>query len=889
MISFRCRKHRQPAQQLWQVAKDGKGRAGRPLTGNFKDGLATGGWIKEKRALEPGLYCQHCLSDGDDSPLPDYDEQDLVDAGLNDTPHVGQGADDFQLDTAWKKLSGTLSDLVVATRDREPSPAKFDTRLRTDSRLHPDLQSALYDRVLHGGDLWSHQAAAIDAGLGGNDVVIETATASGKSLCYWVPVLNELLQDQSATALYIAPLNALVEDQLQAVERFSSDPPASNFKPGSYTHYARNVRIGSRPMLVARYDGTLKDNETRRIIRQNKPRIVVTNPEMLHRSMIPHHGKAWTYLISNLKYLVLDEMHVYKGMFGANFANILRRLFRLAAHYGHEPQIIGCSASIGNPKALFQALTGRDKPKVITASESGAPLYKQRRVILDTAKADEVLPTIAKGIMVETVGDLKARTIAFMRSISEVDQVYRYVNGELGRSVKGISKTTVREYKREIPPNEKAKVTVDLRSGATLGVISTTALQLGIDIGDLAVCMVCKFPGSKAAFFQQAGRVGRRGESLVLFLADESPLDQHFVRRPEELLDAPSEVVYLNPDHRQTVLDHLWCAAEELPFDLKRDSKFWGKDLEKLLKELVAAEKKEGRDVLVVTGKVGERAKEVNVRSLGFECVVRDESGKEVSRPDVLRAMRRFHKYGRFQIQDQVFEVMRLSINWQEQEAEATARRLDKLDYTTSSVVKTECVICGTEESNTGKGDVKVERGPVRFNEQVDGYYMIPTGGSEKPKYQPLGVAAPPRRELDTQGLWFTAPSGWLNEILESDRNPSVTTVSRSLQIAAGLMCSTDPEDVGVHVEDDPPGLAFRVFLADNAAGGNGLTQEVYHQTQKLIDGALRILEECPHCKKNKDSRGCHSCVTTAWGADEDVCRNGGIVLLKKLKKTLHP
>jgi hypothetical protein len=182
---------------------------------------------------------------------------------------------------------------------------------------------------------------------------------------------------------------------------------------------------------------------------------------------------------------------------------------------------------------------------------------------------------------------------------------------------------------------------------------------------------------------------------------------------------------------------------------------------------------------------------------------------------------------------------------------------------------------------------VKLERGPVRFIEQVDGYYKIPAGGSEKPKYQPLGVAAPPRRELDTHGLWLSAPQGWLADLPSDDRMPSVKTVSESLRIAAGLMCSTDPDDVGCHVEDSPAGMAFRVFLADNAAGGNGLTHEVYDKALSLIDGALRILEECPHCKKNPASRGCHCCVTTAWGSDEDVCRTGGITILKKLKKAL--
>lgn len=872
MISFRCRKHRQSVQRLWQIAPVGKSsRAARPLEGAHLTGLSPGAWVKENRKLAPGLYCQHCMDSGDVSPLPDYDEQDLREVGLLDTPHIGQTASDFDLDAAWKKLSKPLSKMVVATRDRAAAPARFDTRLRSDTRLQPDLRTILYDHVLRGGDLWSHQAAAIDSAFSGKDVAVETATASGKSLCYWVPVLNELLREPNATAIYVAPLNALVEDQLQAVERFGSDTP-THATPGSYDHATRTIRLGSRSLLAGRYDGTLTDDVKKRI-RTNRPRIVVTNPEMLHRSILPQHGKSWNYLVSNLRYLVLDEMHVYKGMFGANFANVLRRLFRLAAYYGREPQVIGCSASIGNPEALFTALTGRNKPVLIQASASGAPLYRQRRIVLDIAKAEEALPTVAKTIMVKAVGDLKARTIAFMRSISEVDQVYRYVTGDLGRSVKGISKATVREYKREIPPAQKARVTADLRSGATLGVVSSTALQLGIDIGDLAVCVVCKFPESKAGFFQQAGRVGRRGDSLVFFLADESPLDQHFVRRPEELLDAPAEVVYLNPDHQDTVLDHLECAAEELSLDAKRDARFWPGDFKALVTAMVKRGNQQGRDVLVMNPKPGERAREVHIRSLGFECVVSDEARKEVSRPDVLRAMRRFHKYARFQVQDDVFEVTRLSVNWQDQQAEATARRLDKLDYTTASVMKTDCAICGTEESRTGKGGVKLERGPVRFTEQVDGYYKIPAGGAEKPTYQPLGVASPPRREFETHGLWTSAPAGWLNDLSEGDRLPSVQTAIESLRIAAGLMCSTDPDDVGVHVDDDPKGLAFRVFLADNAAGGHGLTQEVYARAAALLDGALRILEECPHCSKNPASRGCHCCVTTAWGSDEDVCR----------------
>ncbi len=887
-IHFRCRTHRQPFQRLWQVSRDEDQIAGRPIEGSHQEGTLTpGGWVRENRPLDPGLYCQICLASGVNAPLADYDAQDLAESGLADAPHVGLVADGFDADAAWGRLTAQFGGLAVASRERRAEPARFDDRLRTDRRLAASLSTALHDRVLGGGSCWAHQAEAIDAALGGADVVVETATASGKSLCYWVPVLNGMLSTPKATALYLAPLNALVEDQLQAVEKFGSDPAVRGVPNGSLAQYVRSLNFGGVRVNVARYDGTIRDNDLRKQIRSLNPQVVITNPDMLHYGMLPHHAGAWSHLFANLRYVVLDEMHVYKGMFGSNFANVLRRVLRLADHYGQRPQLIACSASIGNPKELFRSLTGRASPTLIPATASGAPVHRQRRIVLDLGRADGAMATVAKDLMLACVAEEHARTIAFMRSIPEVDQVYRYVTGELKRIKKDVGPNTVREYKREIPPNEKARVTADLRSGATLGVISTTALQLGIDIGDLSVCIVSKFPGSKAAFFQQAGRVGRRGESLVLFLADESPLDQHFVRRPPELLDAPSEVVFLNPDHHETVLNHLWCADEELRLDPKREVRFWGEGVLPLIEELASGRKEDGRDVLLVAKK-GERARDVNIRSLGFECVVRDEAGEEVARPDVLRAVQRFHKYARFQIQDQAFEVTRLSINWNEKAAEATARRIDRLDYTTASVVTTECSAQGIENELRLAGDATLARGPVRFNVHVDGYYRIPTGGNEEPRYQHLGPAAPPERELDTQGLWFGAPVGWLDEIVAEDRQPSVTTACQSLRIAAALLCSTDPDDIGTYVEDDPQGCSFRFFLADNAAGGNGLTQQAFLQAKSLLDGALRILEECPHCQTDPTSRGCPKCVTTPWGRDADVCRSGGVTVLRRLRSELE-
>lgn len=882
MIQFRCRKHRDSVQRLWQVAPATEGtHAARPIEGLFKSGLQPGGWVAEARGLCPGLYCQTCIDEGNAEPLPDYDAQDLADAGLTDVPHIGLTAADFELAKVWDGLKDHFNACIVAEEERAPSPAQMDSRFRTDARLHAAVRQAIL-RKLNGNDLYTHQGAAIDAALNGDDVVIETATASGKSLCYWIPVANSLLQYPDATALYLSPLNALAEDQLDAFDSLGT-APTDHFQPGTYPQYARDIKLGGQSLLVARYEGTIKDDDLRRLIRKSQPRVLITNPDMLHYGILPHHQKVWPRFFSNLRFIVIDELHVYRGMFGANFANILRRVLRLAQHYGMRPQIIACSASIGNPRELFTAVTGRTNPVVIPASSSGAPVRRQKRVILDLAKTTDAMSTVVKDLMLESIGSHRARTISFMRSISEVDQVYRYVSGELGRTIKGISKVTVCEYKREIPIDQKSRVTADLKSGATLGVISTTALQLGIDIGDLSVAVIAKFPGSKAAFFQQAGRVGRSGDSIVFFLADRSPLDQWFAQRPAELLRSTAEVVYLNPDHHKTVLDHLRCAAEELPIDRARDTAYWGPQLPALIDELAARGdvSADGREVLIIR-RPGDSARDVPIRSLGFEAIVRDEAGTEVARPDVIRAMRRFHKYARFQIQDQAYEVSRLSINWNEKTAEAVARRLDRLDYSTTSVVRTECSILNTTTTKA-LGRDELAEGDVRFRIFVDSYYKIPTGGGD-PVYQPLGVAAPPHHELDTHGLWFTIKQATFGDTPAADRGPAVKSAIESLRIAAALLCCTDPEDILTHVHASDDLTWYRAFLADNEAGGNGLTEHVFNLPTELIDGAIRILDECPHCSTRPESRGCPQCVTTPWGGAADVCRQGGILILRSLR-----
>ena len=375
MIPLRCKSHKQPVQRLWQVARAPGGiPAGRSIEGAWAENTQRpGAWIKEARALSPGIYCQLCLESGLKTPMPDYDEADIKAAGLNDPPHIGLKASEFSADRAWAIVEKEYRSLIVAKRERPAAPARYDRTLREDKRLDPRMREALYDRLLQGGDLWSHQALAIDAALEGKDVVIETATASGKSLCYWVPIFNSLVSNEKATALYIAPLNALAEDQMRSIERFSRRPPPSSLRP--WDHYTRSVDVGATPILVARYDGsTSPQSQLRTRIRKAQPRVLVTNPDMLHYGILPHHDKLWIEFFRNLRFIVIDELHVYKGMFGTHFANVLRRVLRIVKSYGGKPQIIACSASIGNPLDLFKAVAGRPSPILVAASANGAPL-----------------------------------------------------------------------------------------------------------------------------------------------------------------------------------------------------------------------------------------------------------------------------------------------------------------------------------------------------------------------------------------------------------------------------------------------------------------------------------------------------------------------------------
>ena len=406
--------------------------------------------------------------------------------------------------------------------------------------------------------LYSHQARSLDLARQGRDLVAATPTASGKTLIYALPVLEAILRDPKAKALFLFPLKALEQDQLQALNRLS-------FLAG--LGQAAQVYDGDTPPAL------------RKKIRDNPPPILISNPDMLHAGICPF-ADSWGEFLSGLKYVVIDEVHTYRGVFGSHVAQILRRLMRLARDRGASPQFILCSATIQNPGDHARALTGRDMEDGQVVAESGAPMAGRSFALMNPSAAAS---TTAARLFTNAV-HAGLSTICFTKSRLHTELIHSWVtrqNQELRGRVAG--------YRAGFLPSERRKIEADLASGRLAGVVTTSALEMGIDIGELDVCILVGYPGSQISTWQRGGRVGRAGrDSAVVLVAGPDALDQYLVANPERFFARPVEAAVLDADNRHIVGQHLVCAASEEPlspddgfFDLELHSELVGELLAK--------------------------------------------------------------------------------------------------------------------------------------------------------------------------------------------------------------------------------------------------------------------------------------------------------------------
>ena len=706
------------------------------------------------------------------------------------------------------------------TPAREAVTAPFPTGL--DPRLRAALAA---DGIRH---LYSHQRAAWDAVAAGEHVVVVTPTASGKTLCYNLPVVQRLLGDSDARALFLFPTKALAYDQLNALRGLCARLEA--------------------PLRVHTFDGDTPA-DARRAIRQSG-HVVLTNPDMLHTGILPHHTK-WTQLFENLRYVIIDEVHQYRGVFGSHLANLLRRLRRLCAFYGTHPQFICCSATIANPQELASKLLGAD---VTLIDDNGAPRGEKHIILYNPPMVDAALG-IRRSVINETqrwadrLLDKGTQLIVFGRSRLRVELLTTYLK-ESARKRRMPTKC-ITGYRGGYLPNERRGIEAGLRDGSVRCVVSTNALELGIDIGALDACLMAGYPGSIASTWQQAGRAGRRSSvSLAILLGSSAPVDQFLMQHPDYFFDQPPEHGVIDPNNLIILLSHVKCALFELPFE---DGEQFGVDdiseLLAYLEELNLVRHVDGRWYWATDGYPAE---DVSLRSASPENVViidTQNGDRVIGEVDYVAASLEVYEGAIYIHGGATYSVERLDY----EDKKAYVKPVD-VDYYTDAESKTDIKVLAVfveapaERGASGNGEVAVSTLPVAY---------------KKVKFRThenlgIGRIYLPESQLHTTAFWrdFTPEALEAAHIGPKVIGGALQAVAHVLGQVASIYLMCDPRDVrAVPMVRAPFSERATIYVYDNYPGGVGYSDKLFRLQRMVFEGARDLIQACG-CEC-----GCPSCV----------------------------
>jgi DEAD/DEAH box helicase domain-containing protein len=703
--------------------------------------------------------------------------------------------------------------------------------------------------------LYSHQAATAELVHDGKNVVVVTPTASGKTLCYNLPVLNAVLENPDTRALYLFPTKALAQDQLAELHDLAT-------------------RLEDR-FGVFTYDGDTP-SDARKAIRE-RGHIVLTNPDMLHTGILPHHTK-WMRLFENLRYIVLDELHTYRGVFGSHLANVLRRLRRIARFYGSNPQFICCSATIANPGELASQLIETD---VDVVQENGAPSGEKLFVFYNPPMVNRNLgirrsyineaTRIAKELLAR-----KLQTIVFANSRLRTEVILTYLQQanppKIGQS------EPVRGYRGGYLPRERREIERGLREGWIRGVVATNALELGIDIGSLDACVMAGYAGSIASTWQRAGRAGRRsGTSCAVFVASSAPLDQFIVQHPDYFFGSSPEHGHIQPDNLEILVNHLKCAAFELP--LSPEEKFGGVDLSELCELLADA------GFLHRSGENWHWVQEsypadtISLRSVTSDnFVIIDITGEDHGKPEVIgevdfsSALTTVHPKAIYIHQGQQYHVERLDFD----ERKAYVKQVD-VDYYTDAIRYTQVRVLEIAEEEPISGPALRAHGDVLVRSQVVGFKKIKFFTNENVGSGKLEL---PENEMHTTSFWVTLRQELLASLpfSLSDRQNGIFGLIYALASMATLLLMCDRADLGTAVGERPlsPGSEIEwqefasavdgekeffepnLYIYDAYPGGIGFSEPLHRACDELLTRTRELITACP-CES-----GCPSCVGPA-------------------------
>lgn len=719
------------------------------------------------------------------------------------------------------KASGKMSNKVTSWVElpaREPVYSEFPEFI--DGRI----KAALERRGVY--KLYSHQASAIESIHDGNSVVVVTPTASGKTLCYNVPVLDAIIKDEESRALFLFPTKALSQDQTTELHELITEAGVD--------------------VKTFTYDGDTPQS-ARKAIRQ-AGHIVVTNPDMLHSGILPHHTK-WTKLFENLRYIVIDEVHHYRGVFGSHLSNVLRRLKRICAFYGSNPQFICCSATIANPVELASRITGVD---VKLIDNNGAPACKKHIIFYNPPLVNKELG-IRRSSMLEAKGIAEAlirnkvQTIVFTRSRLNVEVLVTYLKDIYSGTQDGDRR--VRGYRGGYLPNLRREIEKGLRDGSITGVVSTNALELGIDIGALEACVICGYPGTIASTWQQIGRAGRRsGVSAAFLVANSSPLDQYVINNPDYFFGKSPENGLINPDNLVILYNHMKCAAFELPFE--DGEKYGVETTEQILSFMEEAK---------LVRHVGNRwhwmsdvfpADEISLRSASNEnFIIIDISDPK---PVVIGEMDRFsapmllHEEAIYMHESTQYQVEELDFD----DKKAYVRRVN-VDYYTDANLAVDLKVIDVFRQDRGEL-IQRSSGEVSVSSLVTMFKKIKLHTHENIGSGPVTL---PELEMHTTAYWVSLP-GDLPGMSQSDLQNGLLGISNVLANTAPIYLMCDPKDIQV-VHQVRATFTQRptIYIYDSYPGGIGFSDKLYELHDELFDTAEDMVLSCG-CES-----GCPSCV----------------------------
>lgn len=733
---------------------------------------------------------------------------------------------------------------IVCHRTRPAAPAVY-ARERQEPGFENDLSPLLADLGI--SRLYTHQAEAIRQIQKGRHTVVATPTASGKSLIYNLPVIDALLSDPGARALYLFPLKALARDQMETVEKM----------------LAGAVRLGNPALRAGVYDGDITAYQKSKI-RKNPPHVLLSNPEMLHLAMLAHHH-LWEGFFANLKYVVVDEVHTYRGVMGSNMAWVFRRLLRICRHYGSDPVFIFCSATIANPAGLCAGLTGLE---VAVVDVQGAPAGKKE--VLMMRGLDGAAQTAIT--LIHAAVHRKLRTIVYTQSrkITELIAVWA---AQRARSFAD----KISAYRAGFLPEERREIEKKLASGELLAVVSTSALELGIDIGNLDLCILVGYPGTIMSTWQRAGRVGRDGkDSALVLIAHEDALDQYFINHPDIFFNMPPETALINPENPMVLHRHLDCAAAELT--IRADESFAGDAAVARGINCLAGQGKllQSRDGSLWYSARKSPHREVNLRGAGRTIpIFREETRESLGDIDWHRSFFETHE-GAVYLHRGTTYVVTL---FDHVKGVVRARAEVANYYTRARSAKQTEILSVKETCRVGKA--RIGYGTLKIREQVTGYdrKLVSTGKSIG--IVPLDL---PEMTYETQGLWIEIPDR-IREAVEMRQMHFMGGIHAMEHAAIGIMpllVMTDRNDLGgisipYHAQTD----RATVFVYDGAPGGLGLTRQAFDQAELLIRRTCDAVSDCP-C-----DTGCPACVHSpkCGSGNRPIDKSAARVLLEMILK----